>query len=551
MIKLKNDILNNVNPFNKVHYYIINNQNDSLEDILNKHQEITKRVIKALKQLNPEISSKSITKFVLQLGNTSSIKTEEVSSNQTIFNLNEKLSPYKITPLITAILFGNKEAYKLLLEADVNPNESDFHNWTALHHAAAINNEELLSLLLDHKADPYLKTDLKGTVLDILWMVKTYFPTKLPITLYESNEHKPLTNMEFKKLTGAFYTGNIIITTDQLYKDCYLSYIRNDFDNTKLNKIILENECKKTEGFDLYIEKNKFGFGVKAQKEIPPFHIITEYTGTIIDNPSSAEDVDYLLCNLQGQHFRNIGAMVNDSLPNTIFLPISINGYTRSFLVSLEKIEPNTPIHISYGESSLKNTTHSDYNYSLIVEFLKKLSIKELFEQNKKISSQNNFKDYDAKDYPDFFVNHCKLQYLPETPLTLIRLILEDHITTEDLAYMEKMYSHHVFFKEFYPQIKDFLDRRSQLPTEYLQTLCEFLKPYFEKGSVQYVASFIRNLCREYFFNHIFNNKIFTKEPKYNLFKINQLLEYNFNIIKIQLKEYHIQNNLDVKNLGD
>jgi hypothetical protein len=374
-------------------YFIIKDHNVLLKNLLDKHKT-TKLVIEKLQQLHPLTSPKIIKSFVTQMGGSNQKK--EDWSHQILFDLNAKISTFKITPLMVAILFRNEEACQLLLEAGANPNESDIHNWTAIHHAAALNNRDICSLLLNHKADPNLKTNLNGTALDLLHMVNAYFPENLPITLYEFGEHQSLTNKSFKELTGAAYTPNIIITTDLLYKKCYLAQERPEFKNTLLEKTILENYENNKEGFALYMEKCIFGFGVKSKENIPKYTIICEYTGSIIPNVSIEKNKNYILDDIQSEKTRNIGPMINDSFPNAGYINLTINGYTRLYVVSFVKIEANTFIHVCYDTLFMKNKTHVEYNYEKVIFFLQNTPIKSFIEkrENKDSNSLNDLEFY-------------------------------------------------------------------------------------------------------------------------------------------------------------
>lgn len=65
------------------------------------------------------------------------------------------------TPLMAAVVKGNKEIVQALLENNANPNLTDVHGTTALIYAVQFKNAAILKLLLDHKADKS-KIDDKG-----------------------------------------------------------------------------------------------------------------------------------------------------------------------------------------------------------------------------------------------------------------------------------------------------------------------------------------------------------------------------------------------------
>ncbi|SHG72408.1 hypothetical protein SAMN05443549_10643 [Flavobacterium fluvii] len=65
------------------------------------------------------------------------------------------------TPLMAAVVKGNKEIVLALLEKNANPNLTDANGTTALIYAVQFKNADVIKLLLSHKADKS-KIDNKG-----------------------------------------------------------------------------------------------------------------------------------------------------------------------------------------------------------------------------------------------------------------------------------------------------------------------------------------------------------------------------------------------------
>lgn len=65
------------------------------------------------------------------------------------------------TPLMAAVVKGNKEIVQALLKHNADPNLTDSHGTTALIYAVQFKNVDIIKLLLNHKADKS-KTDDKG-----------------------------------------------------------------------------------------------------------------------------------------------------------------------------------------------------------------------------------------------------------------------------------------------------------------------------------------------------------------------------------------------------
>lgn len=73
---------------------------------------------------------------------------------------------HKVTPLILAVVFGDKFAVKKLLEKNVHIDTQDYEGNTACHEAAANRNEEILGMLLEKGASLDIKNNDGYTALE-------------------------------------------------------------------------------------------------------------------------------------------------------------------------------------------------------------------------------------------------------------------------------------------------------------------------------------------------------------------------------------------------
>lgn len=70
---------------------------------------------------------------------------------------------YSRSPLINAVISGNTDLIKWLIEKDADVNKRDTNGWTALFFAAQEADAETVRLLLEHDADPNIQ-DNHGNV---------------------------------------------------------------------------------------------------------------------------------------------------------------------------------------------------------------------------------------------------------------------------------------------------------------------------------------------------------------------------------------------------
>ncbi|NOT77154.1 MAG: ankyrin repeat domain-containing protein [Cyclobacteriaceae bacterium] len=81
-------------------------------------------------------------------------------------NLNEKDPFGGSSPLISAAVFGNPEAAKILIDAGADVNFQNNDGSTALHTSAFFCHPEIVKMLLDKKADKNIKNKYNATAYD-------------------------------------------------------------------------------------------------------------------------------------------------------------------------------------------------------------------------------------------------------------------------------------------------------------------------------------------------------------------------------------------------
>lgn len=254
-------------------------------------------------------------------------------------------------PLHAAVISGQNESIAKMEDVDVK----DYLGWTALHHAAAYNNQKAIQILLEKGADPTITTPLQGTYQDILRIF----------------HHE--TTCKVVKVAGKEL---------QLFSDCYLSSVK-IADYWRYRQPTLHLGFVKTfslrEKYEEYrrlnptyleiqkVEKDDrgnpltLGFGVFAAEDIPAGTVVTEFVGEVFSlDPTFSNaltyprDKTYVVENLDGAKVRNESAYINHGFPNLCdFSLVPCHGLPlRQVYISLEPIPKGTPICSNYFEAS-------------------------------------------------------------------------------------------------------------------------------------------------------------------------------------------------------
>ena len=132
---------------------------------------------------------------------------------------------YDLPPLHVAIIKGNRAAFDVLLRNGADPTQADHRGWSALHHAAALGESEMLGILIEkvgQTAASSLRTDLDGTYLDIQHIMNQQFPdpNEIVCQIDDGSGVKDCTAKEYKRVTGAQYCPFVFYESeDDLYQE--------------------------------------------------------------------------------------------------------------------------------------------------------------------------------------------------------------------------------------------------------------------------------------------------------------------------------------------
>jgi len=356
-------------------------------------------------------------------------------------DLNKQFTPHRITPLMTAIMFGNKVVIDLLINAKVDTNVADIHQWTALHHAAAQGDIETIKKLLKAGANPKLRNDRRGTYDDILTLVGAK-QSKLETFKIDLVDEKGKTTIDFKQLTGAEYTETLLINKDEFLNDwASLSHpvpvtndkmtsIREQYEQVYKNRswplLQLVKLTRTDDGREI---PKGFGYGVIAGKDIKKGDLICEYAGDVVKNIDDLDDKIYLMRHIDGKKHRSLGPMIADGFPNVAQVCLSnTHGWGEVIVLqACEDIPEGNSLYIDYTTDDIKLNDYVIPNLNEMVTF---------FEQHPVI----NMLDY-LKKHPDEmqtpktsgFNYAAKLGYLLHTPAAIIYLILTERVTISEL----------------------------------------------------------------------------------------------------------------------
>lgn len=185
----------------------------------------------------------------------------------------------------------------------------------------------------------------------------------------------------------------------------------------------------------LYIKKSPYpGMNtLHAQKEILPGEFITEYLG--VWEPYSNTSSSYRWGPINGEHFRNYGAMIDDGFPNVqAFYIFDCQGAPlRVIFVALETIPRDGIITTNYGMGhSVKIGRRSEHRKQVMVSYFTThpidataKTIREGIGKRKSGLEFNQLLELEDKA--------AKLQYLFQTPSALLYLLLEKVVTVKEV----------------------------------------------------------------------------------------------------------------------
>jgi len=427
-----------------------------------------------------------------------------------IEDFNKKNTPYKITPLQLAIIRGSYElASQMIQSGGIDLDGTDIHGWTALHHAAAMTDQAVITKLLEYKANPKMLNDRNGTYLD-LWNL-THAPARqaieYQIPLWDESQKKMdiIDGAAFEKLTGARFSDEVLTSSRLLIKD----WLKMDHEPESANAFLQET-VRNYEEFSknppsIYMSKTHFtdegkpmkdiGYGVFAGQDIQPKQVICEYIGKEISNEEENSEVEYLFSGIDGKSIRGFGSMIQDGFPNCAFIPINnLKGRKqRLILIALEPVAKGQPLFIDYMSHYVKWTDHVEPRPLALRQFVQGRPLKPMFDDLMQI--MRNIKTSCIYDNPNL-ADAMKLTYLFSTPSSLLYLYFSNALSLKDLElFFNPLYSSEMTCK-VKNAVQDGLVYLESLPEKYQQPVKCWFAQKFASGKMQVIFNIIYSLKR-------------------------------------------------------
>ncbi len=262
---------------------------------------------------------------------------------------------FNLTPLAVCARKGNHAAARVFLDNGGDPTLGDHKEWTPFHHAAVIEDKDMLKLLKekveDHAAKRLL-THHQGTYEDFqnLFSRRLPLPKEIVCDYREDGVVKPCTAKEFRERTGAIFCNHPFITPQEFIK---LWMNREDSEEIDPRSTLLQ-----TDEYERYLShpprlsfgkespSSPQGYDVYVEQPVKAFEVVTTYEGALESEPSQ---IEYFMEGINGKKIRNLGPMVNDGFPNCFCRKVVYKGILHLMLVAMKDLKSGEKLCWNYG----------------------------------------------------------------------------------------------------------------------------------------------------------------------------------------------------------
>nr|NGX57684.1 hypothetical protein [Chlamydiota bacterium] len=373
-------------------------------------------------------------------------------------SFNSHVTKYKVTSLHVAVITGQTEIARQLLETiKVDPNAPDLHGWTPLHHAVVLQNARMINLLLKYGARDTFENDRYGTPVDLHEMIhadtKEIEEPILEIT--DDGEFEEISPRNFQDITGATYIDRMKIQPQVLIDDWGLmSHEAPEYSSDIQVKNRRKYKVFRHEPPKIALQRNSrdengnlipIGSSTVATRDIEPGEIICEYLGDYCESSEvKAGEEEYRLERIDGVRVRNLGPISPDGYPNAITYGLDNESGLpdRSFFIASETIKKGGPIVWDYsthpvkylGIEGIKGNPSISYRYievrpDSLTNFLRNTDISAII---KAFNNSFNGKRKKVCDFSDYYRLN-KIQYVMNTPLTFMKHVLAGNLTEKQI----------------------------------------------------------------------------------------------------------------------
>ena len=273
--------------------------------------------------------------------------------------LNENF--YSLSPLHVAVIKGNRQAVELLIKREADVSQKDHRGWTPLHHAAALGEDSILSLLIDKvgaQAAKRFLNNTQGCYEDIQRLVAPVLPQPEDnvCLFHDGTTLSPCSARKFQRLTGATYFDGIYADLSSLYMLWKDGGHLAEFNNwTPSERLVAAFKNFRQTPPELYFgkqsERAPQGFDVFTNQNHTPGEVVATYGGSLsVEEPRNRyQDVVYKSGDIDGMRYRNLAPMVNNGFPNIINTGMFVDGLFQEVFLTTRRINNNERLFFDYG----------------------------------------------------------------------------------------------------------------------------------------------------------------------------------------------------------
>jgi len=352
-----------------------------------------------------------------------------------------------LTALMVAVIFENLGVVLELLNAGASPLAQDGRTWTALDHAALLEDKTIFHMLAG-KVDRAVAHRL---------LARPAADPAQPVFYYRNGQGAvvPGTAEDFQKMVGVpFQAGIVGDRATMIQKWRTPSDLQKLSPNMQLLATHIRNQWEKLRGCtpDIYLGKDKQSIGrdVYTLRSFKPGDVIVLYSGRQLSTPEAGQkddekqstpkkNLEYQFDDIDGntEVGRNLGPEICDSFPNCCYFPIyHVDGFEEvQFVVALDRVPKDRRLCVNYGSNHrVKWLAHTELNRNEMVAYFEQNSLAQLFARETQLRKSKN----DVKDSAERWSILPKLYYLFETPTALSYLLFSGVLNPKDTLSLMK-----------------------------------------------------------------------------------------------------------------